>query len=201
MNPALVPVPDRMQQLPRDRRGYPIPKIVLLDDHGLPHFTINDTRVVLALARADACHICGERLGAHKWFVGGPLSALHHAGAYRDGPMHRECGQYALKVCPYLSRANAWSKRIGDKTLRPGALKEAVVFEDPTVSPDQPSVFAFADCAAYALGRGVFHPIRPWREVQFWRDGAQITSEAARQMLAADPRFSEIDHWWKEKSP
>lgn len=200
MNPALVPIPDRMQRLERDRRGYPIPAVVLRDDLGQPHFTVNDTRVVQALASAGACHLCGERLGAHKWFAGGPCSALHPAGAYNDGPMHRECAQYALKVCPYLSRANAWSKRIDSKTIKPGTLNAAIVFQDPTMFPDQPAVFTLADCATYTHRAGRFHPARPWREVQFWRDGLQLTPQAAREIIAADPKlpipFAEIDGEW-----
>ena len=48
-----IPVPARMQQLPRDQRGYPVPVIVLRDNSGRPHFTMNDEakrqRIILSL--------------------------------------------------------------------------------------------------------------------------------------------------------
>jgi hypothetical protein len=39
-----VAIPKRMRSLERDKRGYPIPFIVLRDKTGQPQFTINDFR-------------------------------------------------------------------------------------------------------------------------------------------------------------
>lgn len=40
-DPATIPA--QMQHLDRDKRGLPIPFIVLRDNDNKPHFTINDT--------------------------------------------------------------------------------------------------------------------------------------------------------------
>lgn len=75
-----IPIPKRMRALQRDRRGLPVPFIVLRDTDGRPHFTINDSQRQLKCIREKRCPICGNRLDKVMWFVGGPLSAFHDAG-------------------------------------------------------------------------------------------------------------------------
>jgi hypothetical protein len=103
MNPPLaVGIPTRMQGLPRDPRGYPVPFIVLIDQGGA-HFALNAREKTAACRLYDLCSICGQKLLRGRWFTQGPGSALHETGAYIDPPMHGECIAYALKVCPYLA--------------------------------------------------------------------------------------------------
>jgi len=182
-------IPPRMQHLPRDRRGLPIPVIVLRDKNGDPHFTINVQAVAMNAFKHGLCSICGGKLGTHKWFVGGPGAAFHPKGRYIDGPLHQECGLFALKTCPYLALAGTYSKRIDAKTLKPGARPEGMVFHDPTMHPPQPAVFVFADTTGYEIMPRTGHltPARPWTAVRFFRGGEEITSDEAREIVANDP--------------
>jgi hypothetical protein len=77
-----ISLPERMQKLDRDGRGLPIPVIVLRDNEGTPHFTINDDRKVSRCLAEDRCAICGQKLFRGRWFVGESLSAFHLRGAY-----------------------------------------------------------------------------------------------------------------------
>jgi hypothetical protein len=106
-----IPIPVYMQDLERYRRGFTIPFIVLRDNTGKAHFQINDSLKVNQAINERLCAICGKPLGSDMWLAGGPLSAFHPHGAYVDTPTHQECGNYAMRVCPYLAvklTINAW---------------------------------------------------------------------------------------------
>jgi hypothetical protein len=201
--PLDTPMPARIARLPRDRRGYPIPFIVTRDGNGDPHFTMNDTHKAATCAHFELCGICGERLGALKCFVGGPGSAFHPDGMFFDGPVHRDCGVYALQSCPYLALAGKYARRIGARTLRPGAVPEGTVLitHDPTVHAPQPAVFVLASCRRFRMQRKHYVPERPWAEVRFFRAGQEITSAEARALAEADPTpaapFSDLN--WQDQ--
>lgn len=172
-----IPVPPlRMQHLEKDRRGYPIPVTVYRDGSGRPHFTINEEAKRQLIIAKDLCPICGEKLLRGRWFVGGPQSAFHPSGVYIDPPMHGECARYALQVCPYLA-APSFTKRIDDKTL---SEKDAgtMMLVDPTVIPERPDYFvAVMATAVHKIGDNqvrYLKPVRPYSNVEFWKDGKQI---------------------------
>jgi len=198
----LTNMPRRVAALPRDRRGLPIPAIVLRDGNGDPHFTMNDAHVAERLAREGGCGICGEQLGAFKCFVGGPGSAFHPEGRYFDGPVHLDCAEFALRVCPYL--AGSYVRRIGERTLRPESIPAGAVLiaEDPTVHAPQPAVFVLGSCKRFSRDvAGHFIPERPWAQVRFFCAGQEIGSARARRLAEADPTpaapFAELR--WQER--
>jgi hypothetical protein len=167
----VIEVPDRMKHLERDHRGYPIPFIVFRDDDGKPHFTINDEHKVMRCKRNDICPICGRELMRGRWFLGGPMSAFHPAGAYIDPPMHHECMRFAVQTCPYLINAK-YEKRIDGKTLDMNKATGVITLIDPTMDPTRPKIFV----AAMAVGQtivdnGYVVPKHPYRGLEFWRDG------------------------------
>jgi hypothetical protein len=169
----MIAIPERMRELPLDSRGYPIPVIVYRDTDGKPHFTINDSRAVDRVIRYDLCAICGTKLWRGRWFVGGPGSAFHEHGAYLDPPLHAECCEYALQVCPYLA-APKYAKRIDAKTLNPAKLNAALLV-DHTQDPNRPETFV----AVLARGQkmtdnGYFRPVRPYIAVHYWRAGKRV---------------------------
>jgi hypothetical protein len=168
---GMIAIPDQMKHLPRDERGYPIPYIVFRDSDRKPHFTINDQSRVQKCKTADICSICGKGLFRGRWFVGGPGSALHPNGAYIDPPLHHECMQFALQTCPYLL-SEKYTKRIDGKTLDPAKAPGVIGLLDETMDPTRPQIFV----AVMAIGqsytdRGYIVPIRPYRKMEFWRNG------------------------------
>jgi hypothetical protein len=181
-----VPMPPRIAKLPQDHRGYPIPVSVLRDREGRPHFTINDEQVNKSIRSEYRCGICGEKLDGDVWFVGGPASAFHAQGRYFDSAVHHDCGQYALKVCPYLA-VPSYGRRIDDATLKD---KSMHVLIDATQDDRRPIVFVLARTTTYTIDRDnmppVLNPRRPWKEVEFWRFGEQLTQEKAEEMMRAD---------------
>jgi hypothetical protein len=167
-----------MRRLERDPRGYPVPFFALRDDQGRPHFTVIDgAKQTLAMVR-DLCAICGQPLLRCRWFVGGPMSAFHPLGDFGDGPMHAECANYALRVCPYLAVPN-YAGLIGARAIDPSN-KARIVSDD--VEPDRPQIFV----AALATGQtytmfGHSKPHRPYLRAQLWQRG-EILMELDRKM-------------------
>jgi hypothetical protein len=195
----LSDMPARVAALPKDRRGLPIPAIVLVDGAGEPHFTMNDMAVVARFYREGRCSICGERLGALKCFVGGPASAFHPHGMYFDGPMHRDCAVFALHACPYLAMADRYARRVAvEKLAARIAVPEGrvLVHEDPTMHAPQPAVFVLGSCRRFRMEGKHYVPERPWAEVRFFRAGQEISNAEARALTEADPTpaapFSEL---------
>ncbi len=182
MNWKDVPIPERMQKLPRDARGYPIPFNILRDKDGKAHFTINDHEKAAICVNERRCPICGDLNDKTLWFAGGPLSAFHPAGCYIDQPMHHECVQYAMKVCPYLA-APRYAGRIDTGTLDPNKLPEETIVVDPTMIARRPDIFVLVEALTYTLSKGAppflhLHP-QGRRRVEFWRKGEQLSYEDA----------------------
>lgn len=194
-----VPMPPRIASLTRDRRGYPIPFIALRDTDGIPHFTINDHMKVMHARMRKVCSICGKGFevfqdsrgkrnptpeNAGMWFVGGPMSAFHPHGAYIDPPAHRECHEYALRVCPYLA-APSYARRIEGATLDPAKLPRYMVgFVDSAMIPERPEVFVSVWCEDHiAVGPGGMY-MKPAgvRAYQFWRHGERVPAQEAAQL-------------------
>jgi hypothetical protein len=191
---ATTPVPERMQHLPRDRRGYPIFFGAFIDEDGTPFFTINDELKRAAMIRDDLCSICGRKLLRGRWFIGGAGSAFHPHGAYIDMPMHDECAHYALVVCPYLA-VPSWRDAVAQAHLK--QIKDAIVAVDPTMIAGRPQLFVVVMAIGQRMVPGntplqrYVRPARPYRKVEYWRHGQRIDdavghAEAMQAVAALD---------------
>lgn len=187
-----VPMPDRIAQLERDSRGYPVPFIVLKDPSGKHQFAVNDIQRTWEAVRENLCHICGQKLDSNPWFVGGPASALLNddRAVYHDGPMHHDCMQYALRVCPHLTQ-------IMTRSLDLGPIKERLANQgigtwDNTVIPGVPEIFVAVQAWRFGVyqdqGGPQFHVFKPYKKMEYWqhgemcerREGIRIAKRAAR---------------------
>ena len=177
-NAAAVPIPDRLARRPRDKRGYPIPYAVMVDSNGVPDFRVTDIEKWVFAVQHKRCGLCGEPLGARMAFVGGPK--CHKYRVFTDLPMHRDCAEYALRVCPYLALPRAThalhyqtGQQKGDYTLR--------VTE--SASTEKPDRFVLGIAKSYT-------PLRlpdssyglqaaPWQETVWWKDGEVMQPQPA----------------------
>jgi hypothetical protein len=94
------PVMKAFNQLKRFA-GFPVPDIVEWVD-GKPDFRKIDHQKFVHHYQHRLCAVCGHKLTASCYWVGGPLSANGHY--FTDGPMHRECVEESIKVCPFLNK-------------------------------------------------------------------------------------------------
>jgi hypothetical protein len=90
-----------MQDLPIDKRGYPIPWFVDWFN-GEPEFRAMDQRKFVAAINKRLCWTCGKRLFGEEVFVIGPMCAVNRISS--EPPSHRECAIYSATACPFLSK-------------------------------------------------------------------------------------------------
>jgi hypothetical protein len=177
-----VPWPKPMRTLGRDARGYPIPYLVLIDRSGLPQFTINDQERAAECDRKGLCAICGKRLERTRsgkrvmWFVGGSRAFLHPAGAFLDPPMHHDCAEYALRVCPFLA-ARRYAGRIDDAKLAAGNLPEGLsLIRHEGMAPALPPMFGFGMTYDVQITTppAKAYIVDDWRYLEWWHAGERI---------------------------
>src|SRR5215468_1412398 len=106
-----IPVPDRLRRRPVSETGYPVPWFVSWH-RGVPDFRLVDPAAIGRAHRAGLCWLCGQRLGRYRTFVIGPMCAINRTSS--EPPSHRECAEYAVMACPFLTRPKM---RRNDKDL------------------------------------------------------------------------------------
>lgn len=159
----------RIAALPR-HKGLPVPAMVQFDKHGVPDFRVIDMEKWMTLARTRGCGICGERLGARAWFVGGPGSI--EAGTFSDLPMHKDCATYALRVCPFLALPRYRF------TMSKVELDGKTIHVNEHASTKRPDRFGLACTSHYGIfvdeqGIGGLRVSR-WSEIEWWQHGERI---------------------------
>jgi hypothetical protein len=103
-------MPAHIRTLPIDARGYPVPFFVAVVD-GVPDHRVADPAKRRLCIDQDLCWICGKRLGSYLAFVIGPMCAVNRISG--DAPMHRDCAEYSIKACPFLTRPHMVRREAG----------------------------------------------------------------------------------------
>ena len=101
LRPELKDIPLRMEHLPLDERGYPIPAFVDIIE-GQRDFRFMSLRHWSRCVREKLCWVCGDKLGGFLTFVIGPMCAINRTTS--EPPCHRECARWSAQFCPFLSR-------------------------------------------------------------------------------------------------
>jgi hypothetical protein len=101
---AGITMPPRMSRRPVSDKGFPVPWFASLRD-GKWDFVNLDPRNIVEAYRRQICFLCGEKLGAFKCFVIGPMCSINRVSV--EPPAHRDCAEYAVRACPFLARPNA----------------------------------------------------------------------------------------------
>lgn len=120
---GLPPLPDRIKNLPIDKRGYPIPWFVIKMPDGTRDFRIADQNKRVMAVRQRLCWICGGKLGRNIAFVIGPMCAVNRNTS--EPGCHRDCAIFATTACPFLTRPMAKYREAGlpeEKMMPTGAL-------------------------------------------------------------------------------
>jgi len=187
------PLPPELEHLPRDKRGMIIPYIVLIDKDGNPQFKINDEEKNLFCLTNRICHICGKPLKREFWFIGGQLSAFHPQGAFNDGAVHKVCGEYALRVCPYMAYSQYKAVDEAGTLALAERVKEAIpgrVLYNPTQSMERLAFFCFVKAKDYTINTHpelrmvrTVRPTKPYELIDFYLDGQRIFKAQAKQIL------------------
>lgn len=177
LRPNLPPLPARMASLPVDARGYPVPFFVAWVD-GKPDHRVMDGSKLPRAVNHGLCWMCGQHLGVHKAFCLGPMCALNRTNS--EPPSHRECLQFAVQACPFLTRPRAHRREAGlpegresaglPITRNPGAVAIWVTRSFTTFRPDHGNP-------------GVLFHIGPPVSVEWWAEGRPATRAEVRDSV------------------
>jgi hypothetical protein len=99
-----IPMPDRFKKLPISDKGFPTPYFVGELD-GKPDFRVIHPDRFADCYNKRLCWLCGEKLGQYLAFVIGPMCSINRISS--EPPSHRECAEYAVRACPFLSKPRA----------------------------------------------------------------------------------------------
>jgi hypothetical protein len=100
-----IVMPPRMARRPISDKGFPVPYFVTAKDPaGNWDFRFVDPMMPRHCMRRKVCWLCGEALGQYLAFVIGPMCSINRVSS--EPPSHRDCAEYAIKACPFLSRPN-----------------------------------------------------------------------------------------------
>lgn len=115
-----LPIPQRMQRLPRDKHGRVVPWFVAFID-GAPDFRIIREDGIGEALKYQLCWLCGQRVGKYVSFAIGPMCAVNRVTA--EPGSHHDCAIYAVRVCPFLTTPNMQRREHGVEQARnPGGV-------------------------------------------------------------------------------
>ena len=121
LRPELTTLPARLQSLPIDDRGYPVPWFVDWQD-GKPEFRAMNGQKWGRAVREKRCWICGQPLGIHLAFPIGPMCVLNRT--ISEPPSHYACAEWSVRNCPFLSRPHM-VRREDDQINEDVAIKQS----------------------------------------------------------------------------
>lgn len=144
---GLPPLPEGLQHLPLDARGYPVPRFVAMVD-GKPDHRIADVAYMAQAVQRGLCWICGRAMPADgsMAFLVGPAALVTRISP--EPPMHAECAGYAARACPFLTRPYARRRDAG----RPAE----AVRPPGNMLPDHPVCACVWHCRSFAVEA---HPV------------------------------------------
>jgi hypothetical protein len=105
----LPPIPPRMQTLPIEERGYPVPWFVQWID-GRPDFRVMDREKWVRAVRFGNCWLCGEPVGKLRTYAIGPMCAITRTTS--EPGCHLDCAEFAATACPFMTLPKAQYRKV-----------------------------------------------------------------------------------------
>lgn len=176
---TLPPLPTRMQRLPVDARGYPVPWFVTwLDEsgtpvpngQGTPDFRVITPQRIVDAVRFSRCWICGGTMGRHASFVTGPMCGVNRTNG--EPPSHLDCANFAAQACPFLVRP---TMRRRENDLPEGSRDAAGVMirRNPGVC----LVWTTKHWRPFKVENGILFQMGDPTTVTFWCEGRPATRD------------------------
>lgn len=176
-HPAPPTMPNRLHRLPRTAAGIPIPYFVAKVE-GRYDFRVMDVEKLPKAIRHRLCWLCGQPMGRMMCFVVGPMCVVNRVSA--EPPMHRDCAEYALQACPFLTQP-------GRVRREAGLPEDRVMHGIPILR--NPGVSALYVTRSYQTfkppGGGVLFDMGRPEEVAWWAQGRAATRAEVETSIAS----------------
>jgi hypothetical protein len=184
---GLPDLPQRMINLPRDLRGFPIPWFIHIDAAGVPDFRVIGKDKLVDAVRKRLCWCCGQSLGKHMAFVIGPMCAVNRV--ISEPPSHRDCAIFAAKACPFL--ANPRMRRLPMDDLPEGSRGAAGVPLDR--NPGATCVWVTQSYRIWNVGNGILFRLGvPEQTLWFCQGRLATRAEVVHSINAGLPTLLEM---------
>jgi len=186
IRPELTDLPDRMQGLPVDKRGYPVPYFVLWID-GEPEFRAMNPARWMQCVSHRLCWVCGQRLGKFLAFLIGPMCAVNRTTS--EPACHLECARWSAKNCPFLSRPHM-HRRVDERVANAHAIGGEMIRRNPGVS----LIWVTLYCKLFNDGKGQpLIEVGDPQSVEWWSEGRRATrGEVSSSIASGLPILEEI---------
>jgi hypothetical protein len=162
-----IPMPDRFKKLPISDKGFPTPSFVGEHD-GKRDFRVIDPRHFAACINKRICWLCGEPLGRYLCFVIGPMCSINRVSS--EPPSHRECAEYAVRACPFLSRPNMRRNEEGLPDLTESAAGNPIAH-----NPGATLVWITKSYKPFRVPNGILFEIGDPVEILWVKEGRRAT--------------------------
>jgi hypothetical protein len=188
------PIPPRINLLPRDERGFPVPWFVqwmqdgkaCLPGVGVPDFRVMDAAKFAQVLRGDhRCWICGGVLGTHRVSIIGCMCAVNRV--ISEPPSHRSCSEWSVRACPFLAHPRA---RRNEKDLPEHGEQAGIALAR---NPGVVCLWETKTIKPFRAGAGVLFKLGDPERVDWYCEGRLATrGEVARAMLEGLPTLAAI---------
>lgn len=169
------PPPARMAKRPIER-GYAVPWFVAkIGDH-YDFRVIDDGKIEEAITYR-LCWLCGQRMGGFKAFCIGPMCVINRV--ISEPPSHRECCEWAMRACPFLTQREHKRREAG---LPTEGIKESAGFGIKR----QPGVAVLWVTKSFKVARvtdGVLFDLGDPVEIRWYREGRAATRDEVLQSI------------------
>ena len=174
--------PRRMRNLLIDKRGFPVPWFVHIDEKGEPDFRVIRQHGIAHAHNKELCWLCGERRGVYMTFVIGPMCGINRTTS--EPPCHTECAEYAVKACPFLTRPMATRNERG---IEDGYAAGMMIKRNPGVTLlwTTKSYKPFRVGAGNGSNAGVLFKIGEPTNLEFYREGRVATLAEIEESVAS----------------
>jgi hypothetical protein len=160
-----IPIPDRMNRLPISETGFLVPWFVAYSKDDKPLLQVADPVKRLRAGRLGLCWCCGQKLGAHKAAILGPMCIINRITA--EPASHKTCAEYSVRACPFLSKPRMRRNPIepeGGKEAPPGIMIDR--------NPGVVAIWITRDIKAFrARNGGILYHVGEPSEVAFYAEG------------------------------
>jgi hypothetical protein len=183
----LPEMPPRIARLPRDDRGYPIPRFIQwLDNQGRPvsrlalgaepDFRYSDEHYRVEAYKRGLCWVCGDVMIRHRVFAIGPMCVINRVTM--EPACHRECAEYAARACPFM--INPREKR-NEKNLDPTAGAPGIVVRR---NPGVTCLYETREAKPFNVkGGGWLIRLGKPDRVDWWAKGRQATRDEIMESI------------------
>lgn len=189
---TLPELPKRIAALPTDDRGYPVPWFIAWMKEDLdgewhestpgspgakPDFRIIARGRIGQAWNDKRCWICGGSLGVHRVWVVGPMCVVSRVTA--EPPNHRECAEFAVKACPFLTnpREKRSEKGLPEDRWVPGVMIPR--------NPGAVGLYETRTATPVREGQGWLFRLGPPERIDWYACGRQATRAEIEDSIAS----------------